>query len=362
MESKYNVKQVSNGPACVHRYYDTPCLSPDGNKLMYFRFKNEIPGPGDVIVADADGGNPEVVGHAPGQNIGHVGASAAWIDNSTISFSPEGTDVQVSSVLSLKDKTAQTIPGNVRQIHTGTRKALILKADGDHPDDEFLRTKRSVILSLDIDTMKTTPLFTVKEAAEVHSGREHLDLDSERMNFMNCKWSPDGSQFFLVFTDECWSRVHGKTRTTKVLILADADGSHIKCLGEFGHHPIWTPDGTGILAHNLKPEGQDLVRFSLENSEPEMLIEDYSGMHSTLNRAQTHVITDAFRFPEPDKVSILRYELQTREYEILCTGNQTNFEHKDGSHAHPLFSSDEQRIYFNMPDTGQPQVYCLELE
>ncbi len=358
MDSKYNVVQVSQGPACVHRYYDIPCLSPDESKMLYFRFDNGIPGPGEVILADPDGKNPENIAHADGKNIGHVGGSATWIDNNTITYTPMGEGVRLYSIMSLKDRSQQEIKGNIRQVHQGTRQALILTGNGDLSEDEFERRRRTSVLRLDLDSLEMTPLFTIEDAAKVHP----LDLDLSRMNFMNCKWAPDGSKFSIVFTDEIYRKFHGGKRTTKCLILANADGSDIRYIGEFGHHPLWTPDGTGIIAHNLKPEGgQDLVKFDLTGEKPEILIKDYIACHSTMNKAGTHVITDGFNFPEKGKASVLRYDLKTGEREILCTGSQAEFDHTNHCHVHPQFNSDESMIYFNMEDTGRPQVYALEL-
>jgi Tol biopolymer transport system component len=111
--------------------------------------------------------------------------------------------------------------------------------------------------------------------------------------------------------------------------------------------------------HQKNGTGQDLVKLPADRSEPEILVKNFKGVHSTLDRDMKRVITDAFNYPEKGEASVLMYDLETGKQEVLCKGKQNDFDHTTGCHMHPQWSSDESRIYFNMADTGNPQLYNL---
>ena len=66
MTAIHTITRLSTGtkPA-IHRYYDNPVESPDGKHILFFEFDGPIPGPGTVMIADPQGGNPQAVARPP---------------------------------------------------------------------------------------------------------------------------------------------------------------------------------------------------------------------------------------------------------------------------------------------------------
>jgi Tol biopolymer transport system component len=344
----------------VHRYYDVPCESPDGRAILYFTFDGPVPGPGSVMVADRDGSNPRTVARAEGACLGHVGAQATWIDDDTIHYTPGGDDDPASRFVSLASGETRDMHGWIRAYHESTGQAAVLMGDATKESDEFAKRRRPRVDRLDVASGSVQTILTIADAAAVHPRRN--DIDPARMNFMNTKWSPDGSTLSVVFTDQIYHSLFGGTTTVKCLILVDADGGNPRYLGEFAHHPLWSPDGSFVLAHRKREDSQDLVALPVDGREPYVLLRDFVGIHSSLDRAMRRVVTDAYRFPEQGAAAVLLYELDSGRREILCQASQTDFDHKTGSHVHPQWSRDERRILFNMTHTGTPALYALDVD
>ncbi|MFW5857266.1 MAG: hypothetical protein ACOCX4_05245 [Planctomycetota bacterium] len=117
-----------------------------------------------------------------------------------------------------------------------------------------------------------------------------------------------------------------------------------------------------ILAHRARPDGgQDLAAYPLDGGEPAPILERFTGVHTSFNRAGTHAVTDAFHYGEENRGAVLLYELDGGACEVLCTGSHADTEHTTGSHIHPQWSRAEDRIFFNMADAGFPRVYAVDL-
>ncbi|MFP4107034.1 MAG: hypothetical protein ACLFVU_13225 [Phycisphaerae bacterium] len=358
MESTRPVKQLSRGEgASVHRYYDVPVESPDSTRVLYFEFDGGIPGSGSVIVAGADGSGPKVVGRCEQGAIGHVGALQMWLDDRTICFRPHGHASDITRILSLVDGSYQDVAGDFRSFSEITAKAAMFRNPYEG-EDEFLRYQRPLLGIYDPADDSFRDLITLQQAADAHPA----DIDLSRMNMMNAKFSPGGKSLFVVFTDEIYCRRPGEQRSIKSLIHADIDSGEIRYLGEFSHHPMWAPDGLSVIAHVVHDNGQDLMRYSPTGAgEPEVMIRNFVGVHTSLNRAQTYVVTDAFETPTEHEASILLYALSTGKPETLAHGRHERHDHKGGCHSHPQWSRDESRIFFNLSDTGTPQLYATEM-
>jgi hypothetical protein len=360
MPEAKNLVQLSGGDGpTVHRYYDVPLESPSGERIVYFQFDAAIPGPGLVVVAERDGTNAKAVYHVEGDCLGHVGAQQLWLDERTIACEARGADDPSSVIIDLAAGSAKRMEGKIRAYHEPTRQAVVMGGDVPPDADAFRRVQRRLIEVVRLDGGDRRAVAELHDAAAVHPREREIDV--ETMNFMNAKWSPAGRRFFVVFTDEIHARMNQRTRSVKSLILVDADTGRVSYLGEFTHHPMWTPDGEGVIAHVEHNGGQDLVRYDLDAAgRARVLVENFVGVHTSLSADATQALTDAFDMPEPNHAAILLYDLATGRSRELFSGPHEHHGHSRGTHPHPQWSRDGERIYFNHACAGLPQLYMMQ--
>jgi len=351
------VTRLSRGTRpSMHRYYDIPCESRDGRRIVYFEFDGPIPGPGAVVVAARDGSDAREIGRCEGACVGHVGAHATWLGDDTVWFITDEHFGGASRFVNVRDGSTRDTTGRIRAYHEGTGFAALTVSDRAAGDDEFSKRRRMRVDRLDVSTNQSKTLVTVEQATAAHPKRDAID--PARMNFMNTKWSPDGKTLSIVFTDQIYAKAHGCARTVKCLILVEADGSNVRFLTEFGHHPMWAPDGSLILAHHGRDGGgQDLVAHPVDGAPARVMIERFVGVHTSLDRDMRRAVTDAFDFEEKGHGAVLLYDLASGERKVLHAGPHAPHDHETGTHIHPQWSRDGTRVLFNMADSGIPQLY-----
>lgn len=359
------LQQLSRpGKPAVHRYYDVPVDSPDGKRILYTEFdSDQVPGPAKVIVANADGSDPQVVG-ACAHAIGHVGAYVNWIDDRTFAFCPDGPGSGVTVLRSLDGAPDRQLDGQIRSFSEPRRLGVLLGGPAgmgsENEKQAYLEMQKLALWEMDTDRQRT--LITVEQAAAVHPMRDQFD--AAHSNFMNCKWSPDGSQLMVVFTDNRYRQPRGLKQTFKSLIVlnADPDNPAPQYVGEFRDHPIWAPSGRYLIGHNNWDGRKALMAYPLDGNDPYPLLTDVNSHHPSLNRAETHLVTDGFDYSSAEAQGmVLLYELATGKARTLAAGHHYDGHHQTGSHIHPVFSRDESRVFFNLGDSGVAQVYAVTI-
>lgn len=368
MQSDYPIKQISRGDTpCVGTYYDICPESPDGTRVVYSQFEScEVPGPAHLVIASRDGDDPKIIGES-GRGIGHVGVFPQWLDDQHILSCPRilATGMTETRINSLNGGGDQTLPGNVRMYSETNGLGLVILSTGTSEENPHDLLRELQILRL-ADGFEVARLNVEDAAARIPDHDKLPPLD--QMHFMNSKWSPDGKRFSVVFCNEVYRKRSGETDNPrfKVVMVGDADGGNLRLLGDLAHypihHPLWTPDSQAVIAMHILPAGkQNLVRYPVDGV-PEEQILNARGIHSHLRADQKTLIIDAFKYPGPEQASVVRYDMATREMDVLASFNHQDYDHQTGHHVHPVSSRDGKRVYFNAQDTGVSHVYALELE
>lgn len=357
MESDYTVRQLSRGrgPA-VHQYYDIPVEEPGGGRIVYYEFDGEIPGPGTVIVADDDGSDPREVGRGE-ESIGHVGAQARWVGAGRVAYSPRQQSAGGTRVVELDSGDSFDLPHTLRSYCEPTGVGAMIGGGGGHGATRDL-TRLQTLRLWNSGTGEIRTRLTAECAHAVHPQRDRFEPD--RSNFQNAKFSPDGSRVFIVFGTEVYRNMGGDRAYPRIkcLLLMSTEGDDVTYLGEFGHHPMWTPDGSGIIAHVIDDGVQNLLRYPLDGSPPQPFLQNQPGIHASLDRAGRRLVTDVF---DEETARIALVDVPTGRERTLAEGPHAVRDHIRGCHPHPQWSRDEGRIFFNMADSGVPQVYDVVL-
>lgn len=357
LKSKTPVTQISAGwnPA-VHAYFDLCPESPDGKRVTYFQFMEGPPGQGQVMVADleSEGGRLRPVRHQPiGEPCrggGHEGVEQQWVDKDTVAYvAGRGETV----VCSLKDGSMRRLQGSIRMFCPAN--GMGLSTRGPVQSDE------PTVYQMDFRTGAFKKLFGFQEMLAIHPWKDSIK-DLDKVFIKHTKWTDDGKHFFVVFTNEGYPRP-ADVRLVKSILVADADGSNLRYLAEFGHHPMWSADGTYAYAFDFRPNNLlDLTAYPIDGSKPYALLTNIQGWHASVRPDGTSCVTDVGGLPEEKGMGgLLLYDLKTKARNVLVAMKMPDTTHATGVHAHPVWSKDGKRVYFNSADTGVPHVYSIEI-
>jgi len=350
-------------------YYDLPIESPDGSKIVYTQFDGDaVPGPARVIVADPDGGNPQGVGHCQ-RAIGHVGAMPIWIDEATVNYAPEGPGSGRSINVDLDGRVVRRFDAQMRNYHPGTRRGVLMGVSGGGRGQAdasrlYRLLQQLTLWSADEDRIQEG-WVTCRQLHARHPMR--TQFDAERSNMQNPKFSHDGSRMLVVFGTQVYRKYNAGAENApsikSLFVLDVAEDPNPVYLGEFGNHPLWSPDGTAILANDPLTDrpGNAITLHPVDGGAVRPLVEEAPSVHPTLDRSCRRVITDAFSYPEPDHAAVLHYDLASGARRTLASGPNPDMDHDTGCHCHPQYARDESSIFFNLADTGRSQVYRLAL-
>jgi hypothetical protein len=344
---------------CVHRYYDVHVESPDQKHIAYHAFDDQIPGPGTLVVAKPDGSDPRTVGRVT-WGIGHTGCEAIWIDSHRIAYLEDPMGDEVSTIYDLRDQTTTKAPGLIRSMNECTGHATILP-EGRHVNADQLSIRQK-LLDWDVHTGKVSEMFDTNQACSLLPYADYVDRST--LNFQNPKWSEDGKRLLVVLSNQ-WARTKLGLQTSEPLhnlIVLDASSHCLSHLGPIGHHPIWEAQGNGILAYFLKPDQpQDLRRYDLASKHITVVQDPMQGIHVTTDQTDRYLLTDVFDEPKPGMACIRLIDRQSGLSVDLAWGRHVDFDHRTGCHPHPRFSRSGDAVFFNMSDTGLPQLYRLKL-
>ncbi|MGD2173889.1 MAG: hypothetical protein PVJ27_00665 [Candidatus Brocadiaceae bacterium] len=358
MKSEFRVTKVSvgTGPA-IHASYDQCPESPDGTRVAYFQFDDEVPGPGKVIVADREG-PARSVGNSP-YGSGHVGARPVWLDDERLAYTIGGQGGPRVVLCRLFDNERRTMSGAVRTYSPVNSQAL-------YSTEEYrcfgCRADEEAVFALDIESTEVHRLLSREAAVAAHPRRDEI-TDLESMRFARATWSPDGSRFFIVFhsADEAPGTPLHEARL-KSLFLVDARAHHLRYFRECGEDPAWTPDGKALYMYVDLMDGEHAaVVYPADGSGAGPLLHKGPGRHGSLSPDGEYFLSELIDVPEPGSVSIVRYEVGTEKPEPLAVFSAVGTMAERGCHVHPVWSRDGSRVYFNCDEGGMPQLYAVDL-
>ncbi len=265
-----NARQITFGATSAF----SPIFSRDGTKIAYRRQIAEVPqtDPGygmEMVVADADGGNPVIIGKsakamtnaswAPdSQFIAYtrVKSSPSDIDRVFISaadgssttdlgdmggdawgptWAPDGRYLAVGiadGTLAVVDRDGSNAP---RKLNAGTYQEIGQKGE----IAEWSPDGTSILFSAGVPEVSSQTYIVGLD------GRPERPFAPSAFRQEDAVWSPDGSMVAFLRDDPLGP----------VVVIADATGREIRTLDEHvdWNEPVWSPDGTKIMTAIAKP-------------------------------------------------------------------------------------------------------------
>ncbi len=352
MNSKYKVLQIGGSDKeSKHSYFDLCPESPDGTKVIYFQYDNGAPGEGRIVICSADGKKPVNVPFTCYGNSHNV-AAQQWINNDKVVFQFLEDNETYCGVYSISEGAFRKVSGGIRMFSDITGLGLFVAIESG---DDMRGQAEQIVCSLDLNKNRIRKLFTLKDAAAIHPLRDKLS-SLEGAYFKHTKWSPEGGKFITVFQ-------YKPDALVKSIFVANADGSDLRYLCEFGHHPMWSRDSSYIYALRKLPEEgyNELLSYPIDGSEPYILLERVLGVHSSISPDNRYLVVDVFGWEKDGQGAILLYDLSVKDYEVLATFPLPDTTHSTGTHPHPVWSRNGKRVYFNAVHEEQARLFAVDL-
>lgn len=320
-----------NRNGCIHRFFDTPPISPSGRYLAVFQlpFENRQPKPGEtgnVCVVDLETGEDRVVAETCGWEP-QMGANINWgasdhevffNDVETTNWQPfawkldpltserqrmEGTVYHASPdgrwLISANMTTMRkTQPGYGVRVPDDTIRRNVgpVDDDGFYLTDTSTGRKRLLASIRDLLTQADPPVLMDDAGRyEIYGFHSKFNPQSERL-MLSLRWFPaaDEPLWDMFKTDP------GAVRFAWLTMGLDESAKHCAVGPEQwekgGHHATWFPDGMRISMNlNIDRECLRFVQVNADGSDLRKMRHDLVGSgHPTVHPDGRHMLTDTY--------------------------------------------------------------------
>ena len=291
-----------NEGRCLHRFFDTSPISPDGRRLACLRlpFEDRMNGPGEraqVVVVDLETGEERVVAETAGWEY-QMGANLNWAGPTRVAFNDVDTQAWTPqlAVLDVVTGERRTFDGaGVYHVSPDGRSAAAASMEKMRrtqpgygvlvPDDRSRRNVGAVdddgLWVTDLESGRRRLVLSLAQAAKHIPDLKALpegELAEWEIYGFHSKWSPVGDR--LIFTVRRYLH-HGQDRFDAFSRRGEGEGVRFDVLtlrpdgGDVhdavpadlwqpgGNHVNWTPDGRGLTANVRLPGTREDGGFSL---------------------------------------------------------------------------------------------------
>ena len=164
MQCHRSVKQISSDLPAIHCYFDLCPESPDGERVLYFEFTGEVPGPGNIVVARTDGSDRRIVAEVPWGSA-HEAVFQQWTGPDEVAFRKADAGAVSTVIVSLTGGAAREIAMPVRMFSPDGKWGL----SSPHQIRKHRATGRDgVVYLVDTSSGETRDLFTRDDVLSIH--------------------------------------------------------------------------------------------------------------------------------------------------------------------------------------------------
>ena len=320
---------------CLHRFFDTSPLSPDGRYLAVFRlpFEDRPNRPGEqgqVVLVDLETGHERVVATTAGWEP-QMGCNLNWAGDRTLVFNDVDTTTWTPMLVKLEVESGRITrwPGGVYQTSPDGRFAAAASMEKMRrtqpgygvlvPDEHSRRNVGAVdddgLFITDLETGQRTLVLSLAEAARRIPELKDLgtqELDQWEIYGFHCKWAPTGER--LIFTVRRYLH-HGQNRFNAFarrgegervrfdVLTCRPDGSDVHDAVPaarwelVGHHINFFPDGTKLSANIqlARDEHLSLIQVNCAGTGLKKITHSTPGSgHPTVHPDGNHILTDTY--------------------------------------------------------------------
>lgn len=348
----YEVNKVTDfNKHHIHSYFDLSPDNPSGNDLLCFRFSNQVPGVGDIIVNSEFDPKKEIVIAKGISGTAHEAALQQWLTDEIIAYVDNTKENVTTEIVSSNAKHLMRISGGLRSANTRTMLGLFSSHELRRPrrklNQEFVQVidLKSGVIQLKI------VLDDLLQEEELNKILKNVT----GYKIKHPKWSPDGSHFlFVLFNNK---RLENGPR--KILILSDRDGNNISYIAENIHHPVWGRAENNIYYFKGEGKEQTLYKYDITQKHPVPVMTRMIGDHISVHPSgKLFVVDKVTRSKSRDGQILLINDAGAILTRFSYKGD--NISYRKRLHSHPIWSRDGCSVFANIIENGVRGVVKID--
>jgi hypothetical protein len=269
------IYKLTSGASNHKHAYHTRCpWSPDGTKLLFLRYEKEVRF-ADICVMDLPSGETNVVGKSDAW-WSHGAASQEWVSDKEILYPKftEGTSEMVLVKVDIASGEEVSFPyydwghGNVPwNLSNEVYKFDSSPLEEVLPDDKPADRATVGVKRANIATGELKLIVSIDDILAIHPQGDEI-----KNYHMYTKMEiphPTKKRLLFGFVNSVYDKTYGEPRIREIY-TCDWDGSDLRHVGKYFHHPMWHHTESAIIANVL--DFNNKVRLGIYPDESEAML------------------------------------------------------------------------------------------
>jgi Tol biopolymer transport system component len=341
----------------IHTYFNVSPESPDGRWILFYTSTTPDGHHGEVRIRERATGKEKVLASKIYTEDAHRAACQQWISNGrrVVFHNEVNGEWQVIAVDVATGK--QRILARNHMLSWGRPEGDIVPlykphwAPGDHPDLVFLN----------VETGELKTVLTAKATRAAYGPQIAQRFGDKPISLFFPILSPDGKRMVFKLATATGNDPRSKTASDRECLIGyDLEKSRFLFFRAKWGHPAWHPDSrTLINVPNVLEDSNTGASRPIPN------MPKFPGSHPSISPDGRLFATDttleAFG-GKKEEWGVVVGDLEGQHYRILHRFNNSNGAKSwRVSHPHPMFSPDDQRLYFNVSEGKWTELYVAEI-